>query len=259
MRLRAAQDQRLKAKDIARKARINESTLSLLRKGNRRPSMQVAERLARALNSDKASLDKEMQEFVTSAGYAPISKKPGSKPEIILLYDRKTLLAIEKTVAKGHSVWIFCRGLLETSFLDFYETVRDNLKKGVSYTYFLHRENDVDFVKLKRMLERDHLRFENLCCSGILVPDAAFQFKDPSFFQCVYSVESNGNCRVFRTSLETEGEHRYREITGPEAAQFVEYLKEMKKIAETNGSRKETPVKVEVWLKQYSSIDLKST
>jgi transcriptional regulator with XRE-family HTH domain len=255
-RLQLARLQHLKAKDIAGRAGIDESTLSLIRKGDRRPSKRVAERLARALNADESKLDKEIQEFLTSAGYAPEAKSPGSKPEIILLYDKKTLLDIEKEVTKGQSIWVFCRGLLETSFLDFYETVRQNLGKGVAYTYFLHRENDVDFIKLKRMLERDNLRFKNLRCSGILLPDAAFQFRDPGFFECAYNAEDRKDVRVFRTSLETEGAHRYREVSGQEAVEFVDYLEQMKSIAETSRSRSEPPVPVGAWLKKNSGIDL---
>jgi transcriptional regulator with XRE-family HTH domain len=255
-RLQVARTQRLKAKDIARAAGIDESTLSLLRTGVRRPSKDVAERLARALNIDPVRLDKDLQEFLTSAGFAPESTNPGSKPEIILLYDRRTLLDIEARVAKGQDVWVFCRGLLETSFLDFYHTVRENLRKGVTYTYFLHPENDVDFIKLKRMLERDQMRLKDVRCSGILVPEAAFQFRDPAFFECVYNAGDKKHLRVFRTSLETQGEHRYREISGAEALEFVDYLKQMKGFVEANRSRIEPPVSVEIWLKKNSKIDL---
>src|SRR5258708_4427408 len=246
-RLHLARSRRLNAKDIAKAAGIDESTLSLLRTGDRRPSKDVAERLARALNIDHAKLDRDIQEVLTAAGYVPESQSPGSKPEIILLYDRKTLLSIERSVSEGQSVWVFCRGLLETSFLDFYETVRENLKKGVAYTYFLHPENDVDFVKLKRMLDRDRMRFKDIRCSGIAVPEAAFQFRDLGFFECVYSPEDKKRLRVFRTSLETEGEHLYREISEPESLEFVDYLRQMKDIAEAGRTRSEPPVCVEIW------------
>jgi transcriptional regulator with XRE-family HTH domain len=240
----------LQANEVARRANIHETTLSAVRKGRRKVSRKMAESIAKALSESPQEEERDVNEFLVAAGFAP-RKLSKSRPVVIELLNQQALLDIEMSMQAGQHVWIFSRGLIETFQESFFSVVCKNLSKGVSYTYFFHYSNALDWVKLL-----DKLRAYSLpsgLLRGFVLPDESFRSKDVNLFECIYDAESKELFRVFRTSREVKGEYLYREENRQEAIEIRDYLTEIKQAATGND---ETPCAVESHLKKTYGPDV---
>jgi transcriptional regulator with XRE-family HTH domain len=243
----------LKAKDVAARAEINETTFSAIRRGRRRVSKEMVEVIANALGTTPAEREQDINEFLVAAGYAP-RKLPKRRPVVIELLNQQALLEIESSMQSGRHVWVFSRGLIETFQESFFTVVCRNLTRKVAYTYFFHHSNALDWVKLIEKLSAQPNVLSTLeLLKGFVLPDESFRSKDLNLFECIYDAESKDSFQVFRTSREVEGEYHYREENKQEAIEIKDYLTEIKRAAVGND---EPPCTVEKYLSKAYSLDL---
>ena len=221
----------LQAKEIAARVGISDRTLSMIRHGSRRASQELAEKLARAL-APGSNAEGVVGEFRLAALSAPQGTEGKVRHIVTELRTIEGLLDKESAISDCQEVWVFCRTLLETYEPKFYRAVLSNLLKGVRYTYFLHRDNAVDAIKLADHLKNDGFDKPN-SCSAIVAPNESFHLKDPNFFQAVYDAAST-ECSSFKTVRYSEGDYCYLEVHPEEAADFRDHLKALKQQAEQN-------------------------
>lgn len=245
----------LKAKDVAHRANLHESTFSAIRKGTRGVSRQMVESIARALNTNREEAEQDVNEFLMAAGFVPqsLSKR---RPVVIELLNKEGLLEIEASMKQGEPkhVWVFSPGLIETFQKDFFKVVCDNLQQGVSYTYFFHYANALHWgIFLQELLRGGLNPGEHL--KGFVLTDESFRSRDANLFECIYDAQSDGSFKVFRTSREVKGEFLYREENREDATEFRDYLMGIKRAANRKG-QDQPPCPIETYLRETYGPDV---
>ena len=223
----------LQAKEVAARVGISDRTLSMIRHGSRRASQELAEKLARAL-APSASVESIIGEFRAAALSAPQGTEGKVRHIVTELRTIEGLLEVESGLQGGQEVWVICRTLLETYEPKFYRVVLSNLQKGVRYTYFLHRDNAVDAIKLAEHLRNDGFDDPGLC-AAVIASNESFHLRDPNFFQAVYDAEG-ADCFSFKTVRDAEGDYCYLGVHPDEAADFRDHLRALKQQSAQNAS-----------------------
>lgn len=129
---------------LAAEAGTTDRTLSMLINGSRRPSAELAKRLAEVLGSG----DKLVNEFLTAAGFCTDT----GRFAILQLMSIHGLAERELAIVSGE-VWIFCYGIVELSEVVFWRTLVANLKKKIHYHFFLNESNALDWLQLQERLK----------------------------------------------------------------------------------------------------------
>jgi hypothetical protein len=250
--LRQIKRQGKKAKDVAIQAHINETHLSMVRKGIRGLSQDKTVGLARALYPDSRVQEKYVLRFLLAAGYTPENLAPGKKPVLSNPYTLDGFLEILSRPSAVKEVWFFSRSIQENGDQEFRKATLSNLGRGVKYTYFIHRSNALDFVKLKEDMESFGFDFSSGLCQGILVPDHCFHYTDPRFLHCVLNPNQIESLRLLH-SVREDSDLLYREATNQDAAAFRDYLSEFLSEASKTGSAT-PPVTIARWLKERYNL-----
>jgi transcriptional regulator with XRE-family HTH domain len=231
------------ARQVAAEAKMNETTLSMIRNGNRRVTQDVAKRLARALALDPEEESKLARQLLMSAGYLPANIAEGRVIAVSELWEPSELDHLFADLAESDQVWVFSRSISESHSDSEYITLRDSLKRSVGFSYFIDRANALDYLKIMDRLQNDTIPTSSLRC--VVLPDAAFHYADTSFCQRLYRAGSDDGLRAFRSSREIAGKYLYRELSASDAKELRNYLSEMSSLAYRPESR-ELPLPAEL-------------
>jgi len=237
----------LKANEIAKRANIHETTFSAIRTGRRRPSREIAEAIAKALTENPEEEEQEVNHFLVAAGFVP-SMFAKKRAVVIELLTQEALLEEESKMERGQQVWVFCPGLIEIFQKKFFNVVCRNLGKGVSYTYFIHRNNHLHWGMLHNQLQQNKVLSKPEQLNGFVLSEESFRSEDLNFFECIYRAESDQLFRVFRTSREIQDDYMYREEKRQDAVEMRNYLKRMKEVAK---DKQDPPCTIENYWKTF--------
>jgi len=207
------------AKEIAKRAGIKETTLSMIRKGNRGVSHDVAINIAAALELDP----NRFQQVVTAAGYAPVSLDSSLRPIINNLHTQEGLWEIARRLPSETLIWTFGLGILETIDDSFFAVFRENYSREVRYNFFISQRNALDFIKLRDSLQLDGVEMSLERCNAVILPDESFHHRDRRLFKCLFRLPG-GVKRGFAATHEVEGEYLYRELLSGDIDDLEVYL-----------------------------------
>ena len=232
------------AKEIAKRAGIKETSLSMIRKGNRGVSQDVAIKIAAALQLDP----NRFQQVVTAAGYAPVSLDSSLKPIINHLLTQEGFWEITKRFPSETIVWTFGLGIPETIDDSFLAVFRANYARGLRYVFFISQRNALDFAKLRDNLQLDGVEVSLERCNAIILPDESFHHRDGRLFKCLFTAPG-GVRRGFAATNEVEGEYLYRELLAGDTDDLEAYLEQLYRRAQKEDGPA-LPTFVGAWLLQ---------
>lgn len=238
------------AKEIAEQAGIAERTLSMLRHGTRRPSAETAQKLAKVLGADPA-------EFLLAAGFVPQSSA-GRRSQFVEVLTLEDLVQEETRVPPQGAVWVISFALAELVHRELYQAVLENLKKKVSYVFFLSERNALNFLLLSDRLAHEGLPAETAKVECIILPDFSYPVRKPERLYTLLSVGEPTKLCCYERFVARGSEGVGYTQMHPESAQELQetFAERRAKAAQHAEQKSEIPILPATW-EQYWPFLLK--